>query len=101
MNLRWSAEGQELAERLWYLPKSVCLVGPAPTRFGITVRRRQADGYAVQVLWDETHLSWTNLNRVELVSSALAPLLRVLGTDLWYLLDQPVEAEVALPRRAA
>jgi hypothetical protein len=101
MNLRWPGRDHELAERLWYLPKSVCLVGPAPARFGITIRRRQANAYAVQVLWDETYLSWTNLNRVELVSSALASLLRALGTDLWYLLDQPVEAEVALPRRAA
>jgi hypothetical protein len=77
------------------------VVGPAPQRFGVTVRRHQADGYAVRLLWDETSLTWSDLKRAELLGSALAPLLRALGTDLWYLLDQPVEAVVALPRQAA
>ena len=46
-----------------------------------------------------------SLTRVQLLTSALAPLLGALGTDLWYLLDQPVVGYVtsAAPvgRRAA
>jgi hypothetical protein len=36
-----------------------------------------------------------------LLTSALAPLLRAMGTDLWHLLDQPVSAEFTLPSEAA
>jgi hypothetical protein len=101
MELRWDPNALGTAERLWYLPEDVCLTGSAPEDFGVTIQRRAADGYAVRVLWDNTRLSWSSLTRVQLLTSALAPLLRAMGTDLWYLLDQPVAAEFNLPCDAA
>jgi hypothetical protein len=101
MELRWDPNALGTAERLWYLPEDVCLTGAAPEDFGVTIQRRAADGYAVRVLWNNTCLSWSSLTRVQLLTSALAPLLRAMGTDLWYLLDQPVAAEFNLPCDAA
>jgi hypothetical protein len=101
MNLRWDAKAPGEAERRWYLPENLCLVGPPPERFSIHIRRRDSDAYAVRVLWNQTCLSWSHLSRVQLMTSALAPLLRAMGTDLWYLLDQPVQAQFALPAQAA
>ena len=99
--LRWEGDRQSTSDRLWELPEGVCFVGPAPERFGVHLRRTGADAYAVRLLWDRTCLSWTSLRRVQLLTSALAPLLGALGTDLWSLLDQPVHAETAAPRQAA
>ena len=33
-------------------------------------------------VWDRTRLAWDGLTRVQLLTSALAPLLKVLGSDL-------------------
>lgn len=101
MSLRWEPAGPSWGERLWYLPEGVCLVGPAPERFGLTIQRREVDRYAVRLLWDRTCLSWSALTRVQLMTSALTPLLSAMGTDLWYLLEQPVRGESGLPRKAA
>lgn len=101
MRLRWDADAVGTAERLWYLPEDVCLTGPAPADFGVTIQRRGADAYSVRLLWNKTCMSWSELTRVQLLTSALAPLLRAMGTDLWYLLDQPVPAEFQLPCDAA
>jgi hypothetical protein len=101
MRLRWDPNALGTAERLWYLPGDVCLTGSAPEDFGVTIQRRAADAYAVRVLWNNTCLSWCSLTRVQLLTSALDPLLRAMGTDLWYLLDQPVTAEFNLPSDAA
>lgn len=101
MWLRWDCESSDLGERLWELPEGVCLTGPAPERFGIRIQRRADDSYAVRLLWNQTRLSWPSLKRVQLLTSALSPLLSAIGTDLWYLLDQPVSKEVRSPRRAA
>ena len=98
MSLRWEAGAQE---RLWELPDNVCIAGPPPHRFGISIRRRAHDTYAVRLLWNQTGLSWPALTRAELLGSALSPLLGAMGTDLWHLLDQPVSAEACLPRKAA
>ncbi len=100
MRLRWDPEAAK-AERLWYLPADICLTGPAPECFGITIQRQGADAYGVRLLWNGTCIHWSRLTRVQLMASALAPLLRAMGTDLWYLLDQPIAAEVALPGAAA
>ena len=103
MHLRWGQTGRP--ERLWELPEGVCLVGPAPQRFGVSIRRQSSDAYAVRLLWDGTCLNWLSLTRVQLLTSSLAPLLGALGTDLWYLLDQPVTGPGQPPtpavRRAA
>jgi hypothetical protein len=98
MSLRWQDATQE---RLWELPDNVCLAGPPPDRFGITIQRRSLDTYAVRLLWNHTGLNWPALTRAELLGSALAPLLGAMGTDLWHLLDQPVSSESCLPRKAA
>ena len=98
MCLRW---GTGRRERLWELPEGMSILGPAPERFGISIQRMGNDSYAVRLLWDRTCLSWPALSRAQLLTSALAPLLGALGTDLWYLLDQPVHSESRLPLRAA
>jgi hypothetical protein len=85
------------AERLWQLPEDVSLLGPPPRRFGVSVRRLAADAYAVRLLWDRTSLAWKALSRLQLLGSALAPLLNAVGADLRQLLDQPIERA---PRQA-
>jgi hypothetical protein len=100
MCLRWGPpEDEGPDEQVWELPEGVRLHGPAPRRFGISVCRQAADSYAVRLLWDRTCLTWLALGREQLLASDLAPLLAVLGTDLWYLLDQPLAPEP--PRWAA
>jgi hypothetical protein len=100
MCLRWQG-GEAPAERLWELPEGVTVVGPAPARFGVSVQRRDADGYAVRLLWDRTCFTWPSLSRVQLLTSALAPLLAALGTDLWCLLEQPLSSGPGGRPRAA
>jgi hypothetical protein len=87
MCLRWEVAGA--GERLWELPEGVTIVGPAPQRFGFSVRRLDADAYSARLLWDRTCLTWPSLSRRDLLGSALARVLAALGTDLWCLLDQP------------
>jgi hypothetical protein len=101
MALRWDPDTPAAAEQVWELPEDVRVAGPAPRRFGVTVQRRGADTYAVRLLWDHTCLSWHALTRAQLLRSDLAPLLDALGTDLWYLLDQPVGDQAAPPAPAA
>ena|ERR1700722_3871455 len=94
MQLHWHPDGPGVAERTWYLPDSVLLKGPAPQRFGITIHRQGRDSYQVRVLWNRLCLSWEELTRVQIMSSSLAIVLNALGTDLWYLLSQPVDEEL-------
>jgi hypothetical protein len=101
MALRWAADAPAAADQVWELPEDVKVAGPAPQRFGVTIQRRGSDTYAVRLLWDHTCLSWRALTRAQLLHSALAPLLEALGTDLWYLLDQPVRDEPDPPAPAA
>ena len=82
---------QETAERVWQLPDSVMIKGPAPVRFGVTIRRIGENAYDVRVLWNRLCLSWESLTRRQIMTSSLAPVLGSLGTDVWYLLEQPVE----------
>jgi hypothetical protein len=100
MYLRWGpARGQ--AERLWELPEGVCVVGPAPERFGFRFRRLDGDDFAVSLLWGRTSFHWPSVPRVELLASCLAPLLGALGLDLWGLLDDSARPAPRLRRRAA
>jgi hypothetical protein len=94
--LRWQAA----PERIWELPGGLCVVGAAPTRLGLRVRRLSADAYAVRLLWDGSVLSWAGLSRVSLLTSCLAPLLSALGVDLWSLLEQPLNAPRRRPQAA-
>jgi hypothetical protein len=98
MCLRW---GGDRGERLWDLPGGVTLVGPAPERFGVSVQRAGQDTYRVRLLWDDSCFVWKAVRRVQLLTSAFAPLLGALGTDLCSLLDQPVDTEPCEPCRAA
>ncbi len=100
MDLRWDADLVG-GERLWELPDGVALVGPPPERFGVSINRRGPDSYSVRLLWDRTSLTWDALPRFEVLTSALAPLLAAMGTDLWYLLDQPVRPGTVPCERAA
>jgi hypothetical protein len=88
MWLRWKSSEQAPGERIWYLPEGVTIVGPAPERFGISVQRHRPDVFSVRLIWDRTTLSWSSLTRTQLMTCALEPLLRVLGTDLQHLLEQ-------------
>ena len=98
MCLRWTSPQPD---RLWELPEGVALVGPPPQHFGVSIRRDGDDAYAVRLLWDRTCMTWRALSRVQLLTSALVPLLAALGTDLWYLLDQPAPRSAAPLRSAA
>ena len=101
MALRWQSNGTDATERLWCLPEGVCVVGLAPQRFGLTIQRRQLDTYYVRLLWDSSCLQWPALTRAQIMTSVLNPLLAAMGTDLWYLLDQPVGMPPPAPRQAA
>jgi hypothetical protein len=98
MCLHWADEADE---RTWELPEGVRVAGPAPQHFGITLRRRGPDSYAVRLRWNATGLHWPALRRAQLLASDLASLLEAMGTDLWYLLDQPPQRVAEWPNAAA
>lgn len=93
MELCWDPDAPGVMESAWHLPDGVVLKGPAPRRFGVTIHRLSNDSYRVRVLWNRLSLSWEGLTRVQIMTSALALVLNALGTDLWYLLNQPVEEQ--------
>jgi hypothetical protein len=99
--LRWDPDAAGMAERTWHLPQHLTLKGPAPERFGLSIVRGGRDTYRVHLLWNHMSLSWARLTRVQILSSALASLLRVLGQDLWQLLNQAQQAEMAQPAKVA
>jgi hypothetical protein len=90
MELRWSADS---ADRVWHLPDGITLKGAAPARFGVAIHRLGENTYQVRVLWNRLSLHWSDLTRLQIMSGSLAVLLRALGTDVWDLLNQPVEAK--------
>jgi hypothetical protein len=98
MRLDWPAEAD--GRRLWSLPGRLLRAGPPPHRFGLRVQRRGPDCYAVCLVWDAGHFLWPELGREQILSSDLAPLLAALGTDLAYLLDQPIRDGPPLMRLA-
>ena len=91
MELGWDVDEGGACEHAWHLPERVTVKGPPPQRFGITIHRLGHDSYRVRVLWNALCVSWDDLTRVQIMTSSLAPILKALGTDLWYLLHQPVE----------
>lgn len=98
LSLRWPATAA--AEKLWELPDGLSIVGAPPERFGFHVQRVGRDIYSLRVLWNQMCLTWGSLTRMQLLSSALAPLLAALGTDLWRLLEQPVPGGKTMSRAA-
>jgi hypothetical protein len=99
MSLRWPTNAASM-EKLWELPDGVNIMGTPPERFGFHMQRVGRDAYAVRLLWNQTCFSWEALSRMQLLSSALAPLLAALGTDLWCLLEQPVRGYQTVSRAA-
>jgi hypothetical protein len=87
--LRWEDKSGR-GEHLWELPEGLCVVGAAPRKLGLRIRRQGEDDYAVRLLWENTHLTWPALSRMELLASCLSPVLGALGVDLWSLLEQPL-----------
>lgn len=97
MLLRWPED----AERTWALPGGETVTGPLPRRFGVRVRRQDEDAFNLALVWDSTYRQWFSLRRKEIVGTAVEPVLAALGTQLAYLLDQPVgTAERAIPGAA-
>jgi hypothetical protein len=90
MLLRWDLQAPGLNDGVWHLPDGVVLKGAAPERFGVTIERRHPNVFRVRVLWNHLNLIWDHLSRRQILASSLTPLLEALGTDLWYLLEQPI-----------
>lgn len=93
MELRWDPDAPGVAERVWYLPENVCLKGPAPRHFGVCLTRHGPNAYRLRVLWNGLCLSWERLSRTQIMASSLSVILEALGTDIWYLLSQPIVDE--------
>jgi hypothetical protein len=87
MRLDW---GDAVAAHAWHFPEGLTINSPPPTQFGIEVRRHDCDAYTVRLLWDQTRVGWGSLTRLQLVYSSLPAVLAALGTDLQYLLNQPL-----------
>jgi hypothetical protein len=90
MRLEWPDPFVAQEQQSWKLPDGVTLGGPAPAGFGIHLLRFGPDCYALHLVWNQLHLAWKALTRDQLLQSCLGALLASLGTDLQYLLDQPV-----------
>jgi hypothetical protein len=93
--------GSEPLDRVWQLPEGISLSGPAPRRFGISIRRHGADAFQVRLLWDETRFHWSSVSRAQVMGCCLPALLEALGTDPWHLLDQPERSSGPRRLRAA
>lgn len=93
MELRWDTNAVGVAERTWHLPDQLLISGLPPDRFGVAIHRCEENKYQVRVMWNRLCLSWEGLTRREIMTSALASILNALGTDPWYLLNQPIEDE--------
>ncbi len=100
MELRWDPDSAGAFERIWHLPENLMLKGPAPQRFGVTIHRVADNTYQVRVLWNRLCLDWEELTRRQIMTSSLALILGALGTDVWYLLEQPVEEASHTPLAA-
>lgn len=101
MELEWDPEAHAVADRTWYLPSGVLIHGPAPTRFGVVLERTDKDGYSVRLLWNDVCMTWSNLRKVHILTSGVSLILRALDTDLWYILDQPIDHQEKSVARVA
>ena len=95
MILRWDADNPSLCESVWHLPENVVIRGAAPHRFGVTINRLDDNQFQVHVIWNGMSLNWERLTHQQIVGCSLMPILDALGTDLWYLLDQPIAERLA------
>jgi hypothetical protein len=93
MELAWDLDTPGVAERNWFFPEHLSIRGPAPERFGTVIQRMGPDQYSVRTCWNDVCLTWRNLRRVDIMTSALALVLQALGTDLWQVLEQPIDSD--------
>jgi hypothetical protein len=91
MYLDWKVEAVRCRLQSWKLPLDVLLTSAAPTRFGIEVRRYGRNDYSVRLLWNDSRFCWDSLSREQLLDTSLPSLLSAMGTDMRYLLEQPIE----------
>jgi hypothetical protein len=92
MHLRWEGLPEAEQSHFWKFPEGITLQGPVARGFGIHILRHHLDSYAVHIVWNQTHLAWNSLTRRHLLESCIGPLLEAMGTDLQYLLDQPISS---------
>jgi hypothetical protein len=90
MMIDWRDDPRAARPRVWDLPGGIMVCSPAPVRFGLFIQRRDVDHYAVRLIWNHMSLSWQGLERRQLQDCCLHSLLAAIGTDLEYLLEQPV-----------
>lgn len=90
LELDWAEGSVDEESRTWAFPEGVQVSGPPAKRFGALVYRVDEDDYAVHIVWNQTHFAWNSVSRRQLEESCLGGVLASLGTDLQYLLDQPV-----------
>lgn len=95
MELEWDPDAPGAAERTWYFPDNVFMTGPAPTQFGVVLHRTSKDRYSIRLVWNDLCMSWNNLRKIQILTSGLSLVLRALGTDPWYMLEQPIENSAA------
>lgn len=93
MELEWDDDAPGIADETWYFPGQVTIQGPAPQSFGVVIERHGADDYGMRVVWNDLGMTWSDLRRVQILTSAVAPVLQSLGTDLWTVLEQPISGE--------
>lgn len=91
MELEWDFDAPGLAEATWEFPGRVTIQGPPPQTFGVVIQRLGLDSYGVRLVWNDMGMTWANLRRKQILTSALAPILQSLGTDLWMVLEQPID----------
>jgi hypothetical protein len=101
MLLCWPETHSRKTGQSWHLPEGVTLTGAAPVRFGISIERWDSDQYAMCLQWNGTSLRWAALTRADMLATCLVELLADLGTDLHYLLDQPIVRPMRTLRNAA
>lgn len=99
MHLRWSARAGNVHP--WRLPGGITIDGPAPERFGFLLRRHAEDAYLLSVVWDQASLHWLDLTRRQILDTSFPFVLNAIGTDLNYLLDQPVQPQTTHIKKVA
>jgi hypothetical protein len=90
MELDWRDSDWATTSRTWVLFEGLQFIGPAPRRFGMELLRHGVDAFSLRMLWNNTRLAWPDLKRGQITHTSLGELLAAMGTDLNYLLDQPI-----------
>ena len=101
LELDWQGTPWAAGQRTWTLPGGWQYVGGPPRRFAIDVVRLAANSYRVRLVWNQVQVQWSQLERHQILHTSLSEVLAALGTDLAYLLDQPIPEQVPAALRAA